>query len=323
MPKMSTFRESSSCSTQDDENLAPTQTDLEYFGIEELEEIENTLPETSDDETGSDDDFGMPKTIRPATISPPGLGLGITISSREIIPGDLISREAQPSNKSEQPRSATGLLLPFPIPAGPSKVSENAARIQEIRDFFYISPSIPTRAIPSFFKNHSRIAESLGNASYLTRAGISARHQNAALFSSNPARMDEIYDMLMFIDWEQEEESRFSEDNSDTSESTSSSEEAISPEAQEAEWEAVAASKRNIIQLDDGDEAIFQQVVEQSLEESFTLVEQTQQPRLQADPNSPHRVSAPSGLKVELAVRVAGAEDDDSETWWYIPYMQA
>ncbi|CZS88482.1 uncharacterized protein RAG0_00224 [Rhynchosporium agropyri] len=261
-----------------DEDVNAMMLDIEEFDLETLEEIETLFLETSSD---------------------------ITFESQLTNPGESIIEE-------EPQSSFSPFYEPVPPSDPPVTLTENGHRIQEIRDFFSIPATVPTRQIPSLFRNHQRVTASLGGGSILTRSGIIAGYPHVEVRSGNRDRMNEIYNLLLVIDWQEDlaqEVSYFSDSSSLSSDNIP----AGKPNQVEEDWESPAAANLDIIHLDDGDEKLFCQAVEASQEESFNLVPETQQPRIHTDPASPHRVSDSSGLRTELAVRLKGAEGGGSE----------
>ncbi|KAH7370671.1 hypothetical protein BKA65DRAFT_489003 [Rhexocercosporidium sp. MPI-PUGE-AT-0058] len=294
---------------QDDEDSSSedsTLSDLGDFSLKELEEIEDAHPEHMD-EDDTLEVFSNAETAREVTIWSPESGhVRIDITVRSVSPDDLVLQDFEPeSEESQSLQSATD--WPARLPESPlvpeTRPLDNAIRVQEVRDFLSIPATVPTRSIPSFINNHLRVAGSLQAGIVLTQGRLAADRPYIWVLSADQQRMAEIYGTMLNIVWEDDHVEQVSE--------PASNEESV--EDSDEPWESVAASRLDIVHLDEEDEAYFWEAIEASQTDTSRLVGETQQPRLRTNPESPHRVLESSDLIVEVFARFDGLETDSEK----------
>ncbi|PVH82844.1 hypothetical protein DL98DRAFT_529802 [Cadophora sp. DSE1049] len=221
----------------------------------------------------------------------------IDVDLRTVNAADLRLRDT-PSVESDLPGSPTTLEMRRP---------ENAARIQEVRDFFSIPESVPTSSIPSFIRDHQRVGWSLQSGIVLTGGGLTFRnrHPHIWLLSTQAERLAEINQVVNSdtIVWEDGIGREVSQTD------------IVGYDARAADAEGLVTldSRIDFIRLDGEDERQFWSAVGVSEGESSRLVAEEQEPRLPTDPDSPHGVWEASDLILEVNVQVDECEPDSED----------
>ncbi|KAG4411022.1 hypothetical protein IFR04_015840 [Cadophora malorum] len=221
----------------------------------------------------------------------------LEVDVQTVNPADLRLRDT-PFESSEVVRSSSILQNRRP---------DNAARIQQVRDFFSIPESVPTSSIPSFIKDHQRVGWALQHGIVLTGGGLSFRNRypHIWLLSTRQERLAEINEVLNSdtIVWEDDVGREVGETD------------IVAYDARAADFQGTVTvdSRINFIRLDGEDASQFWSAVGISEDKSSRLVAEEQQPRLPIDLGSPSGVWEASDLILEVKVQVKECEPEPED----------
>ncbi|KAK0122217.1 hypothetical protein ONS95_010472 [Cadophora gregata] len=179
-----------------------------------------------------------------------------------------------------------------------SRRPDNAARIQEVRNFFSIPESVPTSSIPYFIRGHSRVGMSLEYGIVLTCGGLTFRHRHPHIWlrSTQPGRLAEFNEVLNSDDIVWEDDIRREVSDSDIVRYDARI-------ANTASGSVTLDSRFDFTRLDGDDETEFWSAVGVSEGERSRLVAEEQEPRLHTDPDSACAAWEASDLILEINVQ--------------------